>query len=332
MIEPVDISRAFPDSGYCGLLLIGDPHLEGRQPGFRRDDYPRVILDKLRWCLDYAEREQLLPALLGDLFEKPRDNPVWMLGDLITLMKDREIIAIYGNHDCAGTALDDHDSLSLLVKSGAIRLIDENNPWHGLVRGRLVIVGGSSWRHRVPRGFDSVQKSIAEGENPLVIWLAHHDVITPGYDAGRIASREIAAVDLVVNGHIHRRLEPVMRGRTLWLTPGNISRRSRSSAARTHVPAVLRVDIWPDRFVPQYVEIPHAPADDVFHEAVFAEESGTTTSQFVEGLRELQLRRTDSGAGLHQFLEQNLDQFPDDVAAEIRRLATLLTGAGAIHG
>jgi hypothetical protein len=28
------------------MLVIGDPHVEGRQPSFRRDDYPRVILQK----------------------------------------------------------------------------------------------------------------------------------------------------------------------------------------------------------------------------------------------------------------------------------------------
>ena len=48
---------------YVGLLAIGDPHLEGRQPGFRKDDYPNVILDKLAWCLEYAEANRLLPAI-----------------------------------------------------------------------------------------------------------------------------------------------------------------------------------------------------------------------------------------------------------------------------
>ena len=54
---------------YQGLLLIGDPHLEGRIPGFRKDDYPNVILQKLTWALDYAAEQHLLPAILGDLFD-----------------------------------------------------------------------------------------------------------------------------------------------------------------------------------------------------------------------------------------------------------------------
>ena len=71
---------------YDGLLIIGDPHLEGRQPGFRKDDYPNVILEKLNWCLRYASRHQLMPVLLGDIFQNPRDNPTWMLSRLIEIM------------------------------------------------------------------------------------------------------------------------------------------------------------------------------------------------------------------------------------------------------
>ena len=92
---------------YKGLLVIGDPHIEGRQPGFRKDDYPQVILDKVAWCLDYANQHQLLPTFLGDFFDKPRDNPTWILVRLIELMQDVYSIGIFGNHDCAETTLND---------------------------------------------------------------------------------------------------------------------------------------------------------------------------------------------------------------------------------
>jgi len=35
---------------YAGLMFIGDPHLASRIPGFRKDDYPKVVLEKLDWC------------------------------------------------------------------------------------------------------------------------------------------------------------------------------------------------------------------------------------------------------------------------------------------
>ena len=226
---------------YQGILFIGDPHLEGRQPGFRKDDYPNVVLDKLQWCLDYALQNRLLPAILGDLFDKPRDNPTWMLARLMEMMAAQEVIGIFGNHDCAETTLTENDSLTLLIKSGCLRLVDEVDPWFGQINERNVYVGGSSYRHFIPDPFEfpTRQQSLFN-QSTLVFWMTHHDIDVPGYTSGVLNPREIANIDFVVNGHIHRRLEPVEKGMTTWLTPGNISRRSRSDANRNHVPSVLR--------------------------------------------------------------------------------------------
>ena len=307
------------DGEYRGLLMIGDPHLEGRQPGFRKDDYPNVVLEKLSWCLRYAADERLLPAILGDLFDKPRDNPTWMLGRLIEML-DVEVIGLYGNHDCAEPALSEHDSLSLLVKAGRLRLVDAERPWQGTINGRTVVVGGSSYRQPIPSEFRPGQTT--NGAPPLVAWLTHHDILVPGYEEqGRIQPCEIQGIDLVINGHIHRQLADVRRGRTLWLTPGNISRRSRNDAMRAHRPAVLRLDVTETGFAAQLVVVPHRPFDEVFHEAILQAVVGEGQSAFVAGLAELQARRTVSGAGLWEFLEQNLGQFEPSVADQIRSLA-----------
>jgi DNA repair exonuclease SbcCD nuclease subunit len=312
------------DSAYTGLLVIGDPHLEGRQPGFRKDDYPNVILEKLAWCLDYAAENRLLPAILGDLFDKPRDNPNWLLCRLVELFQ-REVIGLYGNHDVHyNPELTDHDSIALLVRCGRLRLVDEQNPWRGLIGGRALVVGGSSYRQAIPDRFE-ISTDDSTQVRPLVVWLTHHDVLIPGYDEGRVRPREIDGIDIVINGHIHRRLEHVPAGKTLWLNPGNISRRSRSDASRSHVPAVLRIDVSADGYELQYVEVPHRPFDEVFHEAIVEVAGETGPSRFIAGLAELQARRTASGAGLMEFLERNLTQFEPTVADEIMSLAEEVT-------
>ena len=343
-------SRAPGTAGaYRGVLFIGDPHLEGRQPGFRKDDYPEVILGKLAWCLDYAEEHRLLPALLGDVFDKPRDNPTWMIARLIDMLAGRECIGIYGNHDCADPELNDNDTLMLLFKSGSVRRVSEEDPWRGVMGGRRVVIGGASYRERLPQALPGGDAAGAEGDaapgttRPLGIWLSHHDIIAPGYEEqGRLRPREIAGVDLVVNGHIHRELGEVEVGATRWVTPGNISRRSRSDAVRDHVPSVLRLDVRGEGdsagpvatgspaadYELTRVTVPHAPFDEVFHPLVAGEEADTSASAFVSGLAELQARRTQSGAGLMTFLDQNLDQFEEAVAAEIRSLAEEVTGYG----
>jgi hypothetical protein len=311
---------------YDGLLFIGDPHLEGRQPGFRKDDYPNVILDKLAWCLEYARSNRLLPCILGDLFDKPRDNPNWLLVRLLQLLTG-EVIGLYGNHDVHyDPQLTDDDSLALLVNAGRLRLVSEEAPWVGTMGSRTVVVGGASYRQTIPRRFSLADGATAgDKASPFVVWLTHHDLLIPGYEEARLKPWEIDGVDLVINGHIHRRLEDVVTGKTLWLTPGNISRRSRSDAAKAHVPSALRLDVTPSGYELAYIEIPHRPFDEVFHPAIVAAAVADAGSAFVAGLAELQARRTASGAGLLQFLEQNLAQFEPDVSQEIMRLAQEVT-------
>jgi len=317
MIEPVS---------YVGLLIIGDPHLEGRSPGFRKDDYPNVILDKFEWALRYAKAQRLLPAILGDIFDKPRDNPTWMIGRLLDVLKNIECVSLYGNHDCADPELCEHDSFSLLLKAGCLRLLDAQ-PWSGLMNGRCVVLGGSSYRKQFPDRYN-VPIEAVHG-TPLVFWLAHHDLIVPGYEEqGRIQPREIEGIDLVINGHIHRRLQDVQTGRTLWMTPGNISRRSRSEATKDHIPAVLRIDVTTEGYTRQFIEVPHRPFDEVFHSILEDAPMDSKASAFVAGLAELQARRTASGAGLVAFLEKNLSQFDQSVADEIMSLAQEVTSNG----
>jgi hypothetical protein len=109
------------------------------------------------------------------------------------------------------------------------------------------------------------------------------------------------------------------------MTPGNISRRSRSEASRARRPAALRLDITPADYRTEYVGIPHEPFENVFHPNVGTADEQSGLSAFVLGLAELQARRTATGAGLIEFLQQNLTQFDSCVGAEIMNLANEVT-------
>lgn len=312
------------DSAYLGLLAIGDPHLASRVPGFRKDDYPRAVFGKLRWCVDYAREQRLLPCLLGDLFHWPRDNANWLLGEILGLLTT-EMLGIWGNHDCTENSLGEDDSLSVIVQGSRVRLLDESNVWTGIVNGWQVVVGGTPWGQRLPKTFDAN----VTADQPLVFWLTHHDILFPGYEeSGRFQPYEIPGIDVVINGHIHRPLEDVVRGPTTWLNPGNIARISRSDSTRQRVPRALRIDVDAGGWRQQYIEIPHQPFDDVFHAGVLDSSLPTDESAFVQGLAELMSRRTQSGAGLQEFLDQNLSQFDPRVADEIRSLAQEMLSDG----
>ena len=285
-------------------------------------------MGKVRWCLQYAQKNVLLPMFLGDVFDKPRDNPTWMIGDLIEMLMQWPAIGIYGNHDCADPQLGENDSLSILIKSGCLRLVSETDFWTGEIEGRRVVVAGSSYRQRIPQHFDvsAVPKSSLFDPEPTVVWLTHHDIDIGNYENGKFGPFEMINVDLLINGHIHRPAEPVVRGQTTWMNPGNISRRSRSEHSRKHVPRVLEVR-FPDRgFETKRVDIPHQPFEEVFYlDDGRLELADDAASPFVSGLRELTNRRTSSGAGLIEFLDRNLEPYSESVATEIRSLAKIVT-------
>ena len=299
---------------YDGILFIGDPHISSRAPGFRSDDYPRVILEKLTWCLDYSVENNLKPAILGDLFHYPRDNANWLLAELIERCAPLVPLAIYGNHDVRENTLKQDDSLSVLAASGAIELLAEEQPWTGVIAERQVAIGGTSWGRKLPARYKS--------EADHVFWMTHHDLLIPGYEEfGRLRPKELPGIDAVINGHIHRQLETVQTGETSWITPGNISRVSRGDATRQHTPGVLRINFDDDGWHPEWVTVPHGDFTDVFYEQVREANADVAGSMFVSGLVEMTARRTDSGAGLQEFLEKNLSKFDEDVQVEINKLA-----------
>lgn len=335
---------------FNGLLFIGDPHLEARVPGFRCDDYPQVALDKFAWCLRYAKEQNLQPFLLGDLFHLPRDNPNWMVSQIIDVIAEHHgqgLPAVYGNHDVRENSRKPNDTISILFSSGHLRLLSTDHPWRGLVAGKRTVVGGTVWGDKLPKAFDDSERESAD----LVAWMTHHDILIPGYEeAGYARPKGLPGIDLVINGHVHRRLDPVSKDGTHWITAGNITRRARSDASRSHIPAVPCLvprssqtiqaddnidpfgfestcgDLWELR----WVRVPHQAFDEIFHGDVVDDESegdGNTGSGFVADLRELTMRKTDTGAGLTQFLEQNIGRFDEAVGAEIMRLAGEVDGA-----
>lgn len=309
---------------YVGLLAIGDPHLASRVPGFRKDDYPRVILEKLRWALAFARDERLLPLVLGDWFHWPRDNANWLIVELLRMLDGlpEPLLGVVGNHDCtAARVLTPDDSLSVLEAGGVVRLLSQDKPWIGVIAGRSVLIGATSWEQPLPT---DAPFTLAARPPQHVVWLTHHNLSFPDQEQEEVGQVELynwPGVDLVINGHQHRPVPPVTVGRTTWMNPGNLTRIKRSDATRARAPLVTRIELRDGTFQATSVIVPHQPYDAVFFEAVTPSTLAVGPSLFVRGLEELQTRRTTSGAGFAAFLEQNLKDAPPAVAAIIREIS-----------
>jgi len=245
------------DGEYNGLLCIGDPHLAVRPPGARIDDYPRAILDKLAFCLSYAARENLLPALLGDVFHAADEDADWLLDELVAMLAPARAIGIFGNHDCADGELGERDALARVAERCGLSLLDDRRLWRGRICGRRGVVGGAPWGLAIPSELER------DARVEAVIWLAHAELLLPGSDAG-IVFRAVPGIDLVVNGHVHSRLPLARVGATTWCNPGSIARYSGSATARSREPAALRVDLGPSGLAAKWIPVPHRPAAQVF--------------------------------------------------------------------
>lgn len=300
---------------YDGLLFIGDPHLSSRALGFRKDDYTGAILKKIEFALEYAGEHSLLPIFLGDLFNLPRDNSNRLLTRLIRILDGRLVLGVTGNHDTTESELQDEDSLSVIVAAGCLRLLDQSGPWQGVVNNVRMCIGGSSWSEKIPHQFEDASS------DALVVWITHHNIGFVDAEGAWIKPHEIQGIHLIVNGHIHRPMPDRICGMTTWINPGSIARVARAEAVRDFVPTLMVLKpSAKDRWSTERIALPHEPFDSVFYPMMeqFSEER--TGSAFIQGLESIQSMRTESGAGLVQFINHNIGQFEDKVAAIILKL------------
>ncbi len=290
-----------------GLLLIGDPHLADIPPGQRLPGYREQVMDKLSACLDRAAEKNLVPVILGDLFHWPRDNSNQMLVELMAAFSGSRPFVLVGNHDKYQARFTPDVSLAVLDAAGVVRLMAEPGPQFLLETPEArVLIGATPDGFKLPKAHER-----AEDEPETVVWLCHHNISFPEFLDRACGIREIPGVDWLINGHIHRPQPTIVKGRTTWANPGNITRltftrrsKEREPAAFAWKPGCTELEKW---------VIPHLLFEQVFPDQEFPPEEMEQDgdSRFIEGLERLAWKRTREGVGLKQFLEKNLD--PDRI-------------------
>ncbi|HYE00517.1 MAG TPA: metallophosphoesterase [Alphaproteobacteria bacterium] len=289
-----------------GLLFIGDPHISARRPGRRTDpDFAATSLDKLEQALAIAAANGLWPVILGDLFDRAREDDHTVIVRTLRLLKaaPRRPFCLVGNHDRLHDRLSDDTALGLLAETGALHVIAESGPAASLeLAGRRIGLGGTPHGQDIP---DSVDGLFPEAE--AVVWLTHHDLAFGRPYPGAQPLRPIAGAALAVNGHMHGREAARPVGGTVWHNPGNILRQSVD--LRDHVPAV-----WSWR--------PGGPAELVEHRLRFtpdrfdltgrlAQPISSGRSVFADLLKaesQSEMGRSADGAMLLEDIERLFDQ------------------------
>lgn len=112
------------------LLYFTDPHLKGRNPARRLDDYPSEVLMFFEEVKQIAHDEDLQGVLIGgDIFDTPKISQR-LYNKLARILEDFpcEIVVVPGNHDIFGMNADNLEDtmLASLEASGLIKLVSED--------------------------------------------------------------------------------------------------------------------------------------------------------------------------------------------------------------
>lgn len=276
---------------YAGFLHIGDPHNSSRRPGTRNDsDFTATVIGKLEQAAAIANDRNLIPIILGDLFDREHDTQDRMMTLLVRVLNKFNIkpFVLAGNHDLTETSLTDDTALAVLVEAEVVQVIEQTGVFlaaqiemHDEIY--TVAVGGTPYGMTIP---NDVMPFLSEVGvlTEYVGWLTHEDIAFEGAYPGAMEPFEINGCSWVVNGHMHLSKRPLKAGRTIWHNPGNITRLSKDCAS--HIPSV-----WEMNAVGGMCRVPLKHVEDVFDAIkgkVDANADGATidkTSAFVEMLK-----------------------------------------------
>lgn len=305
-----------------GILWIGDPHLSSRKPGRRKDaDFAGTVIGKLEQAIDLANENRWLVAILGDLFDRSREEDETVKTRLLRVLRKAWTtpVALVGNHDVRNAMLSDGDTLAVIAASGALMVHEVSGPIEELeIDGVRVGLGGTPHGQDIPR---SVYGDFPEAD--MTVWMTHHDMAFEGAYPGAIECFEIAGCALVVNGHMHLSKPEIHAGGTIWCNPGNVTRWSVDAAG--HKPSVWS---WTPSGGMTRHELRHErDAFDLTGYLVEAQSPAAGAaaqgqpSVFVEMMKveaAADMARSDDGSMLREEIERLFAQ--DEVPQEVRAL------------
>uniref|UniRef100_UPI000B409202 metallophosphoesterase family protein n=1 Tax=Comamonas thiooxydans TaxID=363952 RepID=UPI000B409202 len=266
--------------GFSGILYIGDLHGSSTRVGRRIDDYAAVSLDKLSQAAKICREQNLLPVSLGDLFHRARENSLTYLSQMWKILSQEfhvPLIVIAGSHDRVETRLTDKDALHLLNQMGFIYALDRKGlAIQAEINGAVVNLWATPAGSPIP---DSVDGEAGQ----FNVMVTHHDLDFNGPYPNCHEIKEIQNCDMVVNGHMHKACDMVIKGTTVWHNPGSIMRVSIKE--KTHKPAV---SLWTPAHGVNLQTIPLVYKENVFDltgKEVFAADPRELKEALPKGLR-----------------------------------------------
>jgi predicted phosphodiesterase len=224
------------------ILFCADLHIRRSSPHMRKDDYQSVMLSKLRFIANEAQKHRAVLVIAGDIGDKSNEDgwPFWLLREVADIFSQfhGDIYAIPGQHDLPNHSLDKISKSGLYVLS---RMIDPPCRFNLITDWEFVSFDGVEIDF-FPFGIDI--QAATNRDSACRIAVVHQLVMedaVPDFMEGAVAARKMLryGYDLVVAGDNHSAFHVNRDGRH-FLSCGSMMR-SRIDQ-QDHVPRVWLFD------------------------------------------------------------------------------------------
>ena len=239
------------------IAVVIDPHLRGRSPRARLDDFQTAILRKLTWVVDYCNEQNIACMLIpGDLFDSFAVE-VTTIGNLaVTLQRFYgAILTIPGNHDLiAGNPETKwRTPYYLLSRLGVTKDLDRKVYVidGGVGRKNICVSGhGFTYETDTPEGMGQFDPEAPPCDGAVRIHMVHSMLLTkpPGFDMRHTLIEDVRSdADVIVSGHDHSGFGVIRRkDGKLFINPGAIARLSASEAEMSRQVQIAVIDVYPE--------------------------------------------------------------------------------------
>lgn len=306
--------------------MIGDVHLSDTAPSIRTSDYSQQILNKLKFCVDYANANADVIVQLGDLWHlkgpsKTSHRLVQATAAVLEQFKGRVLI-VPGNHDMSQDRLDSLPSqpLGTLALSPNIELLSGWDSETGIF--------GIPYLHSFEKFREQVEKVSASRE--YVGLIATHASIFPDgehppYEHMNPENIGDTGGIPIAYGHIHDPHGFYLASTGTWYcNNGAISRGSLHEKTVNREPAITLFDdtMKGNPFVS--IPVPFLPPEQVFRlaEHVEKEDKKQQLDDFLTSVGDINLTKLSVEQVLAEAAEKGLSS---SARLELEQIIQLVT-------
>ena len=251
------------------IVFFTDPHVSGKTPAARLDNYPETILGKIRQVGEIAKEINADAVICGgDWFDRPDVGPniVGRLGAILSGFTC-DIFTVIGNHDVYGynAATVTRSMLGILSGFGIVKRLTNDIPF---IVGDFALSGVDAAYEldRDGRVIDYTDGPKEEGKINVRVLHSFLDTkdwpdfvaVTNIYNLPPLNS------DIILTGHEHTGYGKIVHGGTTYINPGALGR---VTASVGDVNKVVQVCILESHegtdFTVTFRKLDYAPAEEV---------------------------------------------------------------------